>query len=358
MRRWFCWCLLIGLTACGKQQAEETAAVVPRLLSAQDVQVARIAPVVDGLPFTGTLNPLRSSVVGSELEGTVLEVAVREGEPVRRGQVLARIDSRVAREAMSEQQAQLANHQSRLALARIKLEKQRELFAKGFISKLAFEEESSNYRIAEGEFRAQQTQLARARKVLADSVLRAPIDGVVYQRKINPGEQAQRGASLFSIADLSVLEITANIPSQQVARLRLGMTGQFRIEGSDQRWQGTLVRMNPVAQSSTRSFAVFLRVANPQGQLRAGQFVQGTIGLTQVADQVALPLTAVHDADGQPWVMGVRDGKLVRLPVQIRLRAEAERLAAISGVTPGQTVVVGSLLGLKAGDAVTLPAGH
>ncbi|TDR81391.1 efflux RND transporter periplasmic adaptor subunit [Paludibacterium purpuratum] len=348
--------LLIGVLAgCGEHEPAAPEKPVSRLLAAEDVQVAQKGAVVDSLPFTGTLNPLSSSVVGSELEGTVLAVPVREGETVHRNQVLARIDSRVAREALMEQEAQLANYQSKLGLARIKLEKQRELFQKGFISKLAFEEESSNFRIAEGEFRVQQTQLMRARKVLADSVLRAPIDGVLYQRKINPGEQAQRGVNLFSIADLSVMEVTASIPSQLVGRLKLGMAAQFRTEAGGQTFQGRLVRMNPVAMSGTRSFAVYIRVDNRDSHLRAGQFVQGGIALSRIDDLVALPLPAVHDIDGQPWVMIVQAGRLVRQSVTLRLRSETNRQAAVSGVAPGQVVMTGSLLGLKAGDAVTLP---
>lgn len=358
--RTYCVLLLLlslgsGLTACHKASSAPEAAPV-RELSAEDVLVVRAGTVIDSLPFTGTLNALVSSVVGSEVEGKVLEVRVREGERVKQGQLLARIDDQVALQAVSEQEAQFANTQSRLQLARVKLEKQRELFQKGFISKLAFDELASDFDVKAGDLKAQHSQLTRARKTLADSVLRAPIDGVVYERKINPGEQVQRNASLFSIADLSLLEITATIPSQLVGRIKLGMQGQFHTEGDSRSYSGRVVRLNPVALSGTRSFAVFLRVDNHDGALRAGQFVQGGIALSQDNQHCVLPLTAVRDPDGQPWVMTAEQGRLVRRPVRIHLRSEVQRQVAVDGVNPGQTVLVGSLLGLKPGDAVRLPA--
>ena len=347
--------VLTLLGACGRQRPAETASAAPvRQLAPEDVTTARAQPVIESLPMTGTLNALTSSVVSAQSESTVLEVRVREGERVRRGQVLARLDDRVAREAVSEQEAQLANQRSRLQLARIKLEKQRELFQKGFISKLAFDEQSSAFDVAAGEFRAQQTQLRRAYKVLDDSTVRAPIDGVVYQRKINPGEQAQRGSSLFSIADLSTLEVTATVPSQQVGRIAVGMEARFRIEGDAAEYTARVARMNPVALSGTRSFAVYLRVDNRDGRLRAGQFVQGGI-ILRVANRVAVPTPAVHDAETHPWVMTVERGRLVHRPVTVHLRSETQRLTAVDGIGAGQQVLIGSLLGLKPGDAVTLP---
>lgn len=348
---------LLALVACEKKMPGASSSTATRLLAPEDVTVARQQSVVESLPITGTLNALTSSVVSAPSDGTVQEVLIREGERVRRGQVLARFDDRIAREAMSEQEAQLANNRSRLQLARIKLEKQRELYQKGFISKLAFDEQSSAFDVAVGEFHAQQTQWRRARKVLNDSTITAPIDGVVYQRKINPGEQAQRGSNLFSIADLSLLEVTATVPSQQVSRIAIGMEARFRIEGDPTVYSARVVRMNPVALSGTRSFAVYLRVDNRAGRLRAGQFIQGDI-VVREASLVAVPTPAVHDADSKPWVMTVERGRLAHREVAVRLRSETQQLTAVDGLVAGQTVLIGSLLGLKPGDAVTLPGQH
>jgi hypothetical protein len=111
------------------------------------------------------------------------------------------------------------------------------------------------------------------------------------------------------------------------------------------------------ADANTRNFDVYLRVDNRDGRLKAGQFAKGGIVLSQQADGVLLPLSAINDRTGKPWVMVVRGGKLVRQPVALQLVSEAAGQAAVSGVAPGDTVVATALIGMKAGDAVRLPKG-
>lgn len=352
--------LLLALTACNDSTSSPAApsakAPPARELAPSDVLVATVAPLADTLAFTGTLNALNSSTVAAEVEAVVREVAVREGERVRRGQLLARLDNETLAQSVAEQEAQLANSRARLALARVKLDKQRELFDKGFISRLAFEEVESDYQVRAGELKVQEAQLARARKSLADTRLTAPIGGVVYQRAINPGELAQRNTPLFRIADLSVLELAASVPSRLVGKLHVGQHARFSVEGLAGEFGAELVRLNPVAAGGTRSFTVYLRVANTDGRLNAGQFAKGGIVLASVNDAVSLPLAAVHDAGSKPWVLLLERGKIVKRPVELRLLAEGAGRVAVGGIKPGETVLSAKLLGVAPGDAVTLAA--
>ncbi|WP_024303962.1 efflux RND transporter periplasmic adaptor subunit [Pseudogulbenkiania sp. MAI-1] len=352
---------LLVLTACNDSSSSPATATAakappPRELAASDVLVAKVVPLADTLAFTGTLNALDSSTVAAEVEAVVREVVVREGERVRRGQLLARLDHETLAQSVAEQEAQLANSRARLGLARVKLDKQRELYERGFISRLAFEEVESDFQVRAGELKAQEAQLARARKSLADTRLSAPIDGVVYQRAINPGELAQRNTPLFRIADLSVLELAASLPARFIGKLHVGQHARFTVEGLAEEFDAELVRLNPVAASGTRSFTVYLRVANPEGRLKAGQFAKGGIVLKEVDDAVSLPLSALHDAGGKPWVLLAERGKVVRRPVTVRLLAESAGRVAVDGVKPGETVLTASLLGINPGDAVTLAA--
>ncbi len=336
----------------GKAAASAPAA---RELAEADVVVAKAGALADMLPFTGTLSAPSSASIAAEVEARVKEVRVREGERVSKGQVLAVLDAEALDQSVSEQEAQLANNRSRLQLAKIKLDKQRELLQKGFISQLAFDEVQSDYTVRAGELKAQETQLARARRLQADSVVKAPIDGVVYERKINPGEVAAKNAKLFSVADLRELEVSASVPSQRVALVKPGMTARFTVEGQAQAYSGLVARINPVAQSGTRSFTVFIRVENPDGRLKGGLFAKGGIVLSEIAGQTLLPQNAVQDPEGKPWVMAIEKGRLVKRPVRIALLSETERVAAVSGVSPGEPVLAARLLGVNAGEAVSLP---
>ena len=352
----------LALAACGQPEAPAATAAsapataAPRQLSAADVLTTKVAPVARLLPFTATLNALHSAEVAAQAEGTVQQVLVREGEQVTRGQLLARIDSEALQQQLNEQQAQLANDEARLKLARLKLDKQRELLQQGFISKLAFDETDSDYQVRAGELAARRSQLARARKSLSESEVRAPMAGTVYARLTQPGEQASRNQKLFAIADLAVLEGVASVPARLVGQLKPGQQARFSVEGVDGEFQAVLARINPVANAATRTFNVYLRVESRDGRLRAGQFAKGGVVLAEVNDAIRLPLAAVHDVDGaSPWLLAVRAGRLQRQPLQLLLRADNERQLAVRGIAAGETVLAAPLLGLKAGDAVSLP---
>ncbi|QEL54971.1 efflux RND transporter periplasmic adaptor subunit [Chromobacterium paludis] len=353
--------IVLPLAACGDGHAEgasakSASAPVARRLSSADLARAEVRPLAATVPFTGSLNALSNSVVSSEVDANVREVHVREGEAVRRGQLLAVLDTEALAQSVAEQNAQMDNSLARLKLAKVKLDKQRELLDKGFISRIAYDELESDYRVREGELRAQAAQLARAKRSLADAEVRAPIDGVVYERKINPGEVASRNMKLFSVADLSVLEIAATVPSRLVGQVKVGMAARFGVDGDGQALRGEVVRINPVAIPGTRSFTLFVRVQNRDGRLKVGQFAKGGVVLREVKDKVVVPFAAVRDIDGKPWVMVAEKGRLARKPVSVALRADADRLVAVDGLAPGAAVVVGELMGSKVGDAVSLPA--
>ncbi|MDF0606430.1 efflux RND transporter periplasmic adaptor subunit [Neisseriaceae bacterium TC5R-5] len=348
---------LLFLTACNPQGSNNKPPAVTqaRILSTTDVIKTQAQPFTASLAFTGSLNALSSSSVAAEVEARVKEVKVREGESVKRGQLLAILDAEVLAQSVAEQDAQVANSMSRLRLAKVKLEKQKELLAQGFISQMAYDELESDYRVRAGEAKAQATQLSRAKRLLADTQVRAPIDGVVYQRKINPGEVAAKNSVLFAIADLSILEIAAQVPANAVAQIRPGMPAMFTIDGLDTPQHGEVVRINPVAVTGTRSFTLYIRVKNPAGILKVGQFAKGQIALQRLDSAITVPLQAIQDAATQPWVWVVQQGKLVRRPVVMRLRAESEGKVAIEGVAAGEWVIALALPGVKAGDAMTLP---
>lgn len=359
MKKIFLFFFALSLAACGRSPsapvAAESASAKLRQLSTADVDVARPATLAATLPLTATLSALRQSDVAAEVDGVAREVAVREGERVAAGALLARLDSEVLAQSVSEQEAQLANQSARLALARTKLAKQRELYQQGFISKLALDELESDFKVNEGQLRAQQAQLARARKSLADAVVRAPIAGVVYARLVNPGELVARNKKLFAIADLSELEATASVPSRLAPQLRVGQEVRFSAEGLDGQFRGRVARVNPVANPGTRSFNVYVRVDNRDGRLKAGQFVQGNVVLAEQAGVISVPDTALQDAQGKPWVMVVEQGVLRRRDVVPGLRADAERRVAVSGLRAGDVYLRATLLGSKVGERVALP---
>lgn len=326
-------------------------------LSPQDLASASRAPLAERLPFTGALQALRATTLAARTEGVAVEVNVREGQAVRAGQVLARLEAVDLQERVNEQAALVATERARLALARQKLEKQRELYAQNFISKLAFDELDSNFQVSQAQLRAQEAQLARARKALEDTVIRAPFAGVIYEKAINLGQRVAVNGKLFALADLSQLEIAASVPARQIGRIAAGQRANFTVEGGAREFAGQVARINPVALAGTRSFNVFIAVDNRDGQLRGGQFAKGALLLRDAGQTLSLPIPAVRDAaSAQPWVLKLVGSQAVRQPVTLGLRDEtANRVQIVSGLKDGERVLLAGVLGVQPGDRVQAP---
>jgi RND family efflux transporter MFP subunit len=306
----------------------------------------------------GGRSGLGATTLAARTEGVAVEVSVREGEAVRAGQVLARLEAADLQERVNEQAALVATERARLALARQKLEKQRELYAQNFISKLAFDELDSNFQVSQAQLRAQEAQLARARKALEDTVIRAPFAGVIHERAINLGQRVAVNGKLFALADLTQLEIAASVPARQIARIAIGQRARFTVEGGAREFAGQVARINPVALAGTRSFNVFIAVDNRDGQLRGGQFAQGALLLRDAGQALSLPIPAIRDAaSAQPWVLKLVGDKAVRQAVTLGVRDDAaNRVQIVAGLQDGERVLLAGVLGVQAGDRVQAPA--
>jgi len=354
--------LLSCLTACGGSATTETTPNEPetqtanKRLSEVDIARAEIHTINAGLAFTGNLSPYSQALVNSEVGGTLQSVAVREGEWVKKGQLLATIDSVSLNQSLQEQKAQLTNSQANLNLAKIKLQQQHTLFDKGFISKLALDEAQNQFAVSQGSYNAQLAQLAQAQKSVHDLNIYAPMSGMVYERTINAGEVITPNSKLFAIANLDRLEITATLSNQQIPMVHLGQHATFSVDGSETQYQGVVKRINAVADTNTRNFKAFIEVKNDDGMLKAGQFTQGSI-ITEASDAFPLiPSSALQtNAKGQTFVWALEQNKIKSQLVTVMLEDPQTRQTAITGLEPNTLVLRQTVLGLKEGDAVTLP---
>ncbi|UOO88151.1 efflux RND transporter periplasmic adaptor subunit [Vitreoscilla massiliensis] len=348
--------LLLVLAACGKNDnAAKSPQVVSKQLSAADVLTVQAQDFAQVVAFTGSLKPIKEATVSAESGGTVSNVLVDEGNAVEAGQVVAVLDNQSVRESLQAQRAQVQNSQANLDLAATKLKQQQVLFGKGFVSKLALEQAQNEYKVALGSHKAQQAELAKLNKNQADAQVRAPISGVVYDKLVNNGELVNAGGQILKIAQTKVLEIAATVSAEQVTFVKVGQEVSFTVATGAPVQTGHIVRINPVADASTRQFTVFIHVPNANGDLKAGQFAQGNIVLNRVAQALVVPETAIHQADGKEFVYVVSQGKLNKRPVTSVLKDATTARVAVEGLQAGDAVLRTELLGIKVGDTVKLP---
>lgn len=352
------------LSARKKQQqalADTTAAKAQTVveLAATDVFQAKTMEISQGLPVSGSLKAVNSAFVKTRVAGELQGLTVREGDTVKAGQVLARIDASEYQSRMRQAQEQADSAKAQIDIVQRQYDNNQALVNQGFISKTALDASLANLNAAKANHRAALAAAEVARKSLDDTVLRAPLSGQVAQRLAQPGERLGVDVRVLEIVDLSRLEMEASLSAADALTVRPGQSAVLQIEGSAQTVKATVARINPSAQGGSRSVLVYLGIDNqaPSLGLRQGLFAQGTLGTTRLS-ALAVPLSAVRTDKPAPYVQTVENNQVAHKPVEMGLRgssgldAGSGTLVAVKGLAENAVVISGAVGTLREGTAV------
>jgi RND family efflux transporter MFP subunit len=334
-----------------QQSAEKTEAVVE--LTAADVVWARTLVLSQGLPISGSLKAVNSAFIKARVAGELQELVVREGDFVKAGQVIARVDSTepMARVRQAQQQAESAKAQ--VDIAKRSFDNNRSLVEQGFISQTALDSSIATLSSAEANYRAAQAGAEVANKSLQDTVLWAPISGQIAQRLVQPGERVAVDTRIVEIVDLSRLELEASLSAADSLNLKVGQTALLTVEGATEPLRAKVVRINPSAAVASRAVLVYLAIESPTG-LRQGLFAQGVLAVG-TSRKLALPLGAVRTDKPQPYVQLLQSAQVVHQTVVLGERGEVEgvpMIAIASGLAENARVLSASVGTLREGTAV------
>ncbi len=327
-----------------------TAVSTPVLeLANADVFTVKTQALALGLPVSGALKATQSAFIKARVAGELVALTVREGDAVQAGQVVARVDPTEyqARQRQAQQQADSAKAQ--VDIAQRQYDNNKALVDQGFISQTALITSQASLNGAKATYMAAMAALDVTNKALDDANLKAPFSGQIAQRLAQAGERVAIDARIVEIVNLSQLELEAALPANDAAQVRVGMKAQLNIEGVGQPVEARVLRINPSAQSGSRSVLVYLGVSGREG-LRQGLFAEGALG-TQTVQAMAVPVSSVRTDKPQPYVQVVENKAVKHVPVKTGARTEVQGLAmvAVEGLTEGTQVLAASAGAVREG---------
>ncbi|CDG81517.1 efflux RND transporter periplasmic adaptor subunit [Janthinobacterium agaricidamnosum] len=340
------------------QPSQQEKKAVIHELARSDVAAIGARSLTVNLPLSGSLTPLTQATIKSKVSGEVHETTLQEGMQVSAGQVLARLDTADLKARLMQQQAALDEAQARLSLANKNEVNNLALLKQKYISQTAYDTTQNNVELARANVKSAAATLEIARIALADTVIRAPIAGIVSKRHVQAGEKLAPDMPVYTIVNLARMTLEAQVPASEIPRIKVGQQVTFKVDGFQERdFAGAVVRINPTTESGSRAMLVYISVDNRDGALRGGMFAKGNITTERSAVMPLVPLAALRNEQGRQVVYKIEHDKVVSQPVRLGLRNDDEGYAEVTeGLEQGASVIVARLDGVKPGHRVKLPA--
>lgn len=331
--------LLLGGCKGGGEEAKAKAPEEQKASDAVPVEVAKAERRAIAASYTGTaaLEPRAESQVVAKTSGVALAVLVEEGQLVRAGQPLVRLDPDRARLSVAQSEAQMRKLENSYHRAQKLVQQQ--LVSAADVDQLRYDLENARalYRMAVLE--------------LSYTTVVAPISGVVASRDIKPGNFVQINSPIIRIVDAARLEATLNVPEREIAKLKPGQVVSLQVDALPGKpFTGTVDRVAPVVDNGTGTFRV-VNTFSGDGDLQAGMFGRLSINYDQRADALVVPRNALLEDGGKPAVYVVRDGKAMRTELALGYD-DAGWIEVRDGLKAGDEVVVAGKAALREGSAV------
>lgn len=305
------------------------------------VQTAQVQPrnFTREIESTGTLVARQHAQLRTLVPGKIIKVNVDIGDYVKKGQILLRIRPRDYQLALEQAEATLARAQAQYNNAKQDYDRIKNLYQAGSATGQQRDQAEAGYQQADASLKQAKAARDDAQQKLEDTIIRAPYSGFITHRYVMEGGFANMGQEAFDITDLSVLEAEMNIPERYAGAIPRGLKVTISFLSNFQPVEGIVSHVNPSIDTSTRTFAIKVRVKNPGFKLPDGLFCTGDFKLPVLKDQPAVPKDALSEQQGQTIVWVIKNGK-------------AHQRQVTKGITEGNWVMIDS--GLNIGEKVAV----
>jgi RND family efflux transporter MFP subunit len=312
---------------------------VQLLVSQEDLLTVQSNSLTSGPVITGSIQPERRADLRAEVQAVVLQVLKENGEPVKRGDVLVKLDETSIRDSlMSAQEAVRAASQA-LDQSTRQLERLKTLKASGMTSAQALDDAEVRRNNAQSDLSAARAREVSARQQLARTVVRAPFDGIVSDRKVSNGDTASLGKELLKVIDPTSMRFEGRVSADKISQVKVGQPVAFRINGyGDQQFAGTVKRIDPAANDITRQVEVLVGFTNLVQPRVSGLYAEGRID-AETSDALMLPESALVKSGDKTYAWRLNGKNIAKIDLTVGTRDQRTGNIEITG-------------GLKAGDAV------
>src|SRR5438105_11379639 len=394
-------CLLLLLTAilsaCKSDYPSSGRAASPDTKSARQVKTAKVIemPVGETVTVNGTLAAYDHTTISVKVPGRLQTISVDLGSVVHKGQVIAQLEQQDYKLRVEQAEASLAQARARLGLspdgaddrvsseetgtvrqakavlddAKLKRDRASKLVQQGVTPRAEFESVDSEYKVAlsryqdaleeirnrQGILAQRRSEVALAKQQLADTIVYAPMEGVVQEKKASVGEYLAAGAPAVDVVRIDPLRLRVEVPERESRDVRNGQSVRVTVEGDPESYLGYVKRLSPTISEQNRVLAVEADVRN-NGRLRPGAFVKAEVITNQSSTAVTVPSNAIVTFAGIEKVILVENGKALEKAVTTGRRGP-DWIEIKSGVNVGQTVVVDPG-NLQSGQNVTAVEGQ
>jgi membrane fusion protein (multidrug efflux system) len=301
------------------------------------------------LSAIGTIAAVKGVTVSADLPGTVARVAFESGRSVRKGEVLAELDTR-------QERAQLAAIEAQRELARLNYNRLKGLLADRVISQAEFDRAAADQKETDA-------RLGEVHATIERKTLRAPFDGVLGIRLVNLGQYLAAGEAVVPLQSLNPIYVNFGVPQQDIAQIRVGHRVQITArDGAGVEFSGRVTALDAIVDKATRNVQVQATLPNTTGQLRPGMFVQTELMLGASRSVIALPASAISYAPFGDSVFVVAE---LKGPTGVSYRGvrqqfvklgggRGDQIAIVSGVSAGEEIVTSGVFKLRNGAAVVV----
>lgn len=315
---------------------------------------AQYSNAVPQLKLSGSIEGKTSVAISAKLAGRIEQVLVKQGQQVRAGEVLVKLESVELANALRTAQQAVRKAQIAYELEMNDYERYKILYTQHAIAKQSLDSYDAKLRTAQAELSSAIASQNNAEEQYGYGNITAPVDGVVANVTATVGQVVTSGASLMSVQDISEVYAIVNIEQKDLGKVILGQKAEVRVDTYENKvFEGTIDTINPEAGSTNRMFSTKIKIANPEGLLKSGMFIKAQLATGSATQVITVPQSAVMQKQGLYYAFTAENNKAVRHQIEIG-DVSGDTIQIRTGLGVGVSVITSNINKLKDGDLIRI----